>query len=290
MKGLVIGVDGSDSSTTALRWAVEEAALHDWQATALLAWGYLDQHHADPGARFDPDYGEQDAAAALDAYVEQALGSEGAAEVGRRAVCDVAAPALIDAADGASLLVLGARGLGGFKGLLLGSVSLHCLHHARSPIAIVRTPPAPRTSEADMEQIIVGIDGSQASREALRWAAQEARLRQASLQVVMAWHTPYVTGYPYVAGAFDPALFEREARKTLDELVDELDTVGIPEVERVLGMGDAAVLLLTASKDADLLVVGSRGLGGFAGLMLGSVGHHLAHHATCPLVIVPPSA
>lgn len=289
MNDLVIGVDGSDSSNTALSWAVEEANLHDWTVTAVLAWGFLDQHHTDPDGQFDPNYTERDAVAALDAHLVRAVGPDRAARIERMAVCDLAAPALIDAAANASLLVLGARGLGGFKGLLLGSVSQHCLHHSTRPIAIVRTP-TPQTSEVNMEQIIVGVDGSQPSREALRWAAREAQLRQASLQVLMTWHTPYVAGYPYVGPAFEPAVFEQDARKTLDELVDEVDTTGIPQVERILTMGDAAVTLLTASKDADLLVVGSRGLGGFTGLLLGSVSHHLAHHATCPLVILPPPA
>lgn len=138
-----------------------------------------------------------------------------------------------------------------------------------------------------MDQIIVGVDGSQPSREALTWAAQEARLRQASLQVIMTWQTSYLGGYPYVGPTFEPSVSEQHARKTLNELVDAVDTTGIPQVDRILTLGDAAFTLLTASKDADLLVVGSRGLGGFAGLLLGSVSHHLAHNVTCPLVIVP---
>ena len=164
----------------------------------------------DPDAPFDPNYTGRDALAALDTYIERAVGAERATRVHRAAACDLAAPALIDAAADASLLVLGARGLGGFNGLLLGSVSQHCLHHASSPIAIVRTTPAPRTSEVEMDQIIVGVDGSQPSREALRWAADEARLRQASLQVIMTWHAPFVGGHPYAGPAFEPSVFERD--------------------------------------------------------------------------------
>ena len=131
--------------------------------TAVLSWGFLDQHHAEPDVPFDPNFTERDAAAALDVYVERAVGVERAGRVHRLAACELPAPALIAAAADASLLVLGARGLGGLKGLLLGSVSQHCLHHASSPVAIVRTPPTPRTSEVEMEQIIVGVDGSQPS-------------------------------------------------------------------------------------------------------------------------------
>lgn len=140
-----------------------------------------------------------------------------------------------------------------------------------------------------MEQIIVGVDGSQPSREALHWAAREARLRRAALQVIMSWHLPYVAAYPYASPAFEPSVLEEEARQRLDEIVDGVDVSGIPQVDRILTMGEPAATLLTASKDADLVVVGSRGLGGFAELVLGSVSHHLAHHATCPLVIIPPA-
>lgn len=140
-----------------------------------------------------------------------------------------------------------------------------------------------------VERIIVGVDGSETSRRALRWAVEEARLRQASLEVVLAWHPPYVGGYPYTGTLIDPTVFEDAARQTLDEVVDGVDTSGLPQpVERVQCLGDAASAILETAKGADLVVLGSRGLGGFTGLLLGSVSHHVAHHATCPVVIVPP--
>lgn len=143
-----------------------------------------------------------------------------------------------------------------------------------------------------MKRIVVGIDGSETARRSLRWAAEEARLRQASLEVVHAWHMPYVGGYPYTTTApFDPTIFEDAARTTLDAAVDSLDTTGLAHhVERILVSGGAASAILEAAKGADLVVVGSRGLGGFTGLLLGSVSHQVAHHATCPVVIVPPEA
>ncbi|MEQ1785767.1 MAG: universal stress protein [Acidimicrobiales bacterium] len=288
MAGIVIGVDGSESAAEALRWASREAALHDWRVTAVLAWGYLSQYHAGPNDAFDPDYGAEQADAALATYIERALEPAQCAAVDRLPVCDLAARALLDAAADADLVVLGARGLGGFKGLLLGSVSQHCLHHATRPTAIVRETSHGRGDDA-MERIVVGIDGSETSRRALRWAVEEARLRHASVEVVHAWHLPYVGGYPYTAGAFDPAPFEQAARETLDAMVDETDADGLAApIERILHLGDAATGVLDAAQGADLVVVGSRGLGGFAGLLLGSVGHHVAHHAPCPVVIIPP--
>ena len=139
-----------------------------------------------------------------------------------------------------------------------------------------------------MERIVVGIDGSDTARHALRWAVEEARLRAASLEVIHAWHIPYVGGYPYM---LDPTTFEDDARATLDAAFDGIDTTGLAQpVDRILTSGGAASAILEAAKGADLVVMGSRGLGGFSGLLLGSVSHQVAHHATCPVVIVPPES
>jgi nucleotide-binding universal stress UspA family protein len=288
MAGIVIGVDGSDSAARALRWAAQEAELHGWELHALLAWGYLSQYHADRTASFDPDYDGAQALAALTTYVEEALGAERAATVHCSEVCELPAGALLDAGAEADLVVLGARGLGGFKGLLLGSVSQHCLQHATRPTAIVHELASPADPAAP-PRIVVGIDGSDTSRHALRWAVEEARIRPASVEVVHAWHLPYVGGYPYTAGSFDPAPFEDAARQTLDEVIAGVDTTGLPgPLEPILHLGDAAGGILETAEGADLVVVGSRGLGGFTGLLLGSVGHQVANHAPCPVVVIPP--
>ena len=139
-----------------------------------------------------------------------------------------------------------------------------------------------------MQRIVVGIDGSEGARRALRWALEEAVLRHAQVEVVHAWHLPYVSGDPFVATAFDPALYEDAARTLLDNAVDREDISGlVAPPERTLVCGSAAPALLDAGKAADLVVVGSRGLGGFTGLLLGSVSHQVAHHAECPVVVVP---
>ncbi|MEO7573024.1 MAG: universal stress protein [Acidimicrobiales bacterium] len=286
MTHIVVGVDGSETAGSALQWALREATLRQQSVVAVLAWGFLDQHHPIATEPFDPSYGEADAVAALDAFVVQAVGA--AAPVERRVVCELPAQALLEVSADAALLVVGARGLGGFRGLLLGSVSQQTLHHATCPIAIVRSDGAAR-SEGLMERIVVGIDGSQTARRALRWAIKEARVRGASLEVVHSWHVPYVGGYPYAGAAFDPAPFEAAARQTLDVAVDGEDTSGLAEpAQRLLVMGSAAQAILESAKGADLVVMGSRGLGGFKGLLLGSATHQVAQHATCPVVIVPP--
>jgi len=136
--------------------------------------------------------------------------------------------------------------------------------------------------------IVVGVDGSEDSKEALRWALAEARLRRASLRAVYAWELPAV----YVHGYAPPDLFDRDlmrdrAAQVLDAVVAEVAGEDPPvPVERVTSEGSAARVLVEAASEADLLVVGSRGHGDFAALLLGSVSHQCAHHAQCTVVIV----
>jgi nucleotide-binding universal stress UspA family protein len=143
-----------------------------------------------------------------------------------------------------------------------------------------------------MNGVVVGIDGSPGSATALRFALEEARLRGTTLQVVLAWQAPAMT-YADGAGASAnvgiadlSAELKSQAGKALDAALADLDVGDVPLEEHVLE-GHPAGVLLEAAAGADLLVVGSRGQGGFARLLLGSVGHEVAHHAPCPTVIVP---
>jgi nucleotide-binding universal stress UspA family protein len=146
--------------------------------------------------------------------------------------------------------------------------------------------------ENPLERIVVGIDGSETAQRALRWALDEGRRRQAAVEVVHAWHASYTAAYAYGYGMppIDPQIDENAARQTIDRAVDAEDCTGIPTVDRITRCEGAAQLILGISKGADLVVVGSRGRGGFAGLLLGSVSQQVAHHASCPVVIVPAAA
>ena len=138
-----------------------------------------------------------------------------------------------------------------------------------------------------MQRVVVGVDGSDSAQDALRWALDEARLRQANVEVVQAWHTPYASYSPMNPYPADSELFEGDARQALDAAIDGADTSGLPSpVARVLVFGGASGAILEAAKGADLVVVGSRGLGSFTGLLLGSVSQQVAHHASCPVVVV----
>lgn len=137
-----------------------------------------------------------------------------------------------------------------------------------------------------METIVVGVDGSDASVNALRWALREARLRTARVRVVLAWSYPQVSTYHEAKHVLDVP-FAEDAAAFLDQVVAETAAAaeGL-EIEKKVVEGQAAPALVEAARDASLLVVGSRGLGGFSGLLLGSVSQQCAHHATCTLVIV----
>lgn len=254
---------------------------------AVLAWGFLDQHHAVTSEQFDPSYTAEDAKEALRTYVEKALGAEQAASVERLVVADLPARALIDASDGAELLVLGARGLGGFRGLLLGSVSQRCLHQARCPVAVIRPHETEPPSNVP-PRVVVGVDGSTYSRHALAWAVDEARARKAVLEVVHAWQPPFVGGFPFTASTVDFSAFETTAHELLDTIVAEADTTGLVEpVQKTVVCTGPASALLEAAHRAHVLVVGARGIGGVQRFLLGSVSHQVALHATRPVVVVP---
>jgi nucleotide-binding universal stress UspA family protein len=297
---LVIGVDESRGAAAALHWAVREAERRGWATRAVLAWGPHSDRHTLPDEWFDPNDVEPDARAALDAAVVRAVGLDAAQTVERQVVCGRAAPALIAASDGAELLVVGARGLGGFRRLMLGSVSDQCLHHAACPVAIVHANPATDRALSRGERpdrIVVGIDGSEDGQRALRWALDDARARDAYVQAVYAWQPrPVDGGYLYpgvpvddIATPLPPETdrFEDAARHVLDAAVEGADISGLARpLQRRLVCGDAAAALLGAADDASLVVVGSRGMHGFRGLLLGSVSEQVAHHASCPVVVV----
>ncbi len=134
------------------------------------------------------------------------------------------------------------------------------------------------------EFIVVGVDGSEASKDALRWAARQARLTGAELRAVCAWQMP--TGYGWIPdiSEFD---FAAEARSGLDGTVaDALGADPGVKVTTDVRQGHPATVLIEASQGAALLVVGSRGHGAFAGMLLGSVSQHCAQHASCPVLIM----
>lgn len=278
MSVIVVGTDESLGSAAALRWAAAEGARRKATVRAVLAWTYLDQRRG-PGVEveFDPQYSEASAEEALDLIIADVLGPD--ASVERRVVNDHAGRALVEAASDADLLVVGARGLGGVRSVVLGSVSGYCAHHASCPVVVVRAEDV----QSGHDRIVVGVDGSEASATALAWAVEEAALRGSKLEVLHAWMIPALAG-PYVG---DVTPVATAAQALVEEMVAAAGVAAddTTVVARAV-MGAASGALIDASADADLVVVSSRGRGGFAGLLLGSVSHQVAAHAACPAVIV----
>lgn len=140
------------------------------------------------------------------------------------------------------------------------------------------------TSTDTKPRIVVGVDGSEPSKVALRWAAAFAAATGARIDAVVAWHLPSTFGYSYIPPAFD---MHDNYAKVLSEVVDDVFAGDRPSGMRLRVLeGTPAHVLIDASRDATLLVVGSRGHGGFAGLLLGSVSAKVAEHADCPVLII----
>jgi nucleotide-binding universal stress UspA family protein len=283
---IVVGVDESEGAAEALRWAVREADARDAVLTAALVWGWLDQHHLDPGEPFDPKYHEADALAQLEQMVAKALLTGVPPGIRLKAISDLAGPGLVRAAADADLLVVGARGLGGFKGLLVGSVSQHCLHHAPCPVAVVRDQDDP---PREIRRIVVGIDGSTTSLRALDWALDAARAHRSRVEVVHAWHPSYVNPMDaYLISSAD--VLEQSARTVLDEAIARADDRDLADpIEGLLVLGSAGRAIVDVADGADLIVVGSRQQSAAGCLFLGSTSLQVTHHADCPVVVVPPS-
>jgi len=283
---IVVGVDESEGAAEALRWAVREADARDAVLTAALVWGWLDQHHLDPGEPFDPKYHEADALAQLEQMVAKALLTGVPPGIRLKAISDLAGPGLVRAAADADLLVVGARGLGGFKGLLVGSVSQHCLHHAPCPVAVVRDQADP---PREIRRIVVGIDGSTTSLRALDWALDAARAHRSRVEVVHAWHPSYVNPMDaYLISSAD--VLEQSARTVLDEAIARADDRDLADpIEGLLVLGSAGRAIVDVADGADLIVVGSRQQSAAGCLFLGSTSLQVTHHADCPVVVVPPS-
>jgi nucleotide-binding universal stress UspA family protein len=277
---IVVGVDESDQALTALRWAVDHGALTNQPVTAVMAWGYRAHHHLHPGRPLDADYAASMATKALEQIVDNALGPDH----GVRCVAAYGRPAdrLLDAVAEPSLIVVGARGMGGFHGLLLGSVSRQLLHKASCPVAVSRDNP-----EHMRDRIVVGLDGSDASQRALEWAIDTARSRDLPVLAVHAWQLPH-HDLEFGLAYLDDDELAAGAMLLLDEQIERADTFGLAvPIERRVVSCDARQALLEAGASASMVVVGSRGHGRLGDIMLGSVSAQVSEHAGCSVVVVP---
>jgi nucleotide-binding universal stress UspA family protein len=283
---VVAGVDGSESALRAVRWAAEEAARRRLPVRLVAAYALpAGRLIGDPGLGVDPRAVLRDAALrqladAADAAAEAAPGTP----VEQEAVSGLAVPVLEAEADRAALVVLGDRGLGGFTGLLLGSVAVALAAHGACPVVVVR---GPERAQAGPEPVVVGVDGSPAGEAAVAFAFRAAALRGAPLVAVHTWWDLQLDAQ--VAALVDWTAAEAQEQELLAErLAGWAQEFPEVPVRRLVLRDQPARALVEESTRAQLVVVGSRGRGGVRGLLMGSVSQALLHHAECPVAVVRP--
>jgi len=187
----------------------------------------------------------------------------------------------------AELVVLGDRGLGGFAGLLIGSVAVALAAHAACPVVVVRGAEPDRTTSRP-EPVVVGVDGSPAGEAAVAFAFEAAALRGVPLVAVHTWRDLLVDAT--MAPLVDWDAVEADEREVLAErLAGWGEKYPDVEVRRLVTRDRPAHALVQESGRAQLVVVGSRGRGGIAGMLLGSVSQALLHHSACPVVVTRPA-
>ncbi|MFF1907551.1 universal stress protein [Kitasatospora sp. NPDC058218] len=281
---VLAGVDGSPASTTAARWAAEEALRRDAPLRLVHAWPWLtDGRSAFADADALPAAAQQVVFDAADAIRRRHPGLAVHADV----VLDAAVDGLVAAAADAGLLVLGSRGLGGFAGLLLGSVSMATAARSAVPAVVVR-PGGDRDATVVPPEVVVGVDPRAVNEAVLAFAFHAAGLRGARLRAVHGWDLPpafatvgFLPSQPEVA-----ELQELETEALSLALAGWRERYPGTELVEQVGLG-AARTLVAASRTADLVVVGRRHRPHDLGRRLGRVAHAVLHHADAPVAVVP---
>lgn len=284
---IVAAVDGSPSSLHAALWAAAEAAQRHQPIRLVHA---VDTNSLAYGAWLAPGQAYFDL---LRSDGERILADVETAILGRYPDLDVTvalhmsgpASALIAESDGAVLLVIGARGTGGFTELLAGSSVVAVAEHARCPVAVIRGHHAAEAPPT-VGPVVVGVDGSPLSDAAVATAFDEASWRRADLVAVHAWTEPFSYSRAVNTGREEAAAGEYEV--LAERLAGWQEKYPDVTVRRVVDRNTPVRSLLENAVAAQLLVVGSRGHGGFAGMLLGSTSQALIHHATCPMLVVRP--
>ncbi|MDJ1132068.1 universal stress protein [Streptomyces iconiensis] len=284
---VVVGVDGSASSLYAVDVAAREAAVRGASLRIVHAfvWPLMSVPLA-PSVVGSPEGGLRNLAnQTVEEAVSRARTAEAGVEVTGEVVSGEPLSVLSTESREAGLVVVGTRGMGGFTGLLVGSVAVHLAAHAECPVLVTRGKPDP------MGPVVLGVDGSEVGEAAVAWAFAEASLRGAELVALHTWNNwtgPVAVG----TGVQVPMVYDIDMLKDEEERILSATLAGWREEYPDVAVTPRLVqeysrqALLEASEEAQLLVVGARGRGGFTGLLLGSVSQALLHHAHCPVAVV----
>lgn len=278
---IVVGVDGSDHARAAVRWAAHEASRRGLPVHVVHAFA-PDYPTVTFGHGLNTGQLREEATAVLESAEEQIHSIDRTIRVTGSSTRGYASGALVRASRDATMVVLGARGLGILGAVALGSVSLQVATHAHCPVIIVRHDEGPR----DLPKVVAGFDGSQRSMEAVEFAYAQSEARGAELVVVHAWW-PAEVEHAQESAELAWSDYAQQQEALVSEAVAGLaERHPDVQVTRRILEGNPADALVAESQDADLVVVGNRGAGGFAGLKLGSVTHAVLRGAACPIVVV----
>ncbi|MFF5175710.1 universal stress protein [Micromonospora sp. NPDC000089] len=281
---VVVGVDGSEPALRAVRTAAAEAAARHRALRVVHAFIWPLLHTpVDPLAGEPPGGGLR---AQAEKLVREAVTEAERATPGLRVSGEIidgeASAVLLGEAPTATMIVLGDRGLGGFTALVVGSVAVQVATHADCPVLVARGADHPGGP------VVVGVDGSAASRAAVEFAVEHADVHGVALRAVHAYTHPTSAG----PGDMQPLVHEESQLRGEEDRVLVESLAGLTErhpdvsIARELARERPVGALTAASRSARLVVVGGRGHGELTGLLLGSVSHGVLHHAQCPVAVV----
>ncbi|PBC48722.1 universal stress protein [Rhodococcus sp. ACS1] len=293
IKPIVVGVDGSESASAAVAWAARAAAalslpLHIVTVVHIPAFYYTEPYLAES---FKEELEDTAKARLGSARVHAKQTVDEPLDITTEQFEAKVSQTLIELSANAHMVVLGSRGHGEFTGLLIGSTTSAVAAHGHCPLVVVRG----RTMDGQPPTegpIVVGVDGSESSRAALEVAFEQAAARGASLVAVNVWSD--VSVQPSLGASPDDPLWS--SIQTGEEVVLSERLAGYQErypdvtVERVVARDRPVRVLSEFAEKAQLIVVGSRGRGGFKGMLLGSTSNALLHTADCPVMIVRPDS
>jgi nucleotide-binding universal stress UspA family protein len=278
---VLVAIDDEDPDEMLLGWAAAQAEA---RASRLVACHVCEWLPGQQSPRPTQDVGDTDRGLAPERVVATAVNAvrAGHPDLPVTGAIGTGNPTrgLLAAAEEAAMVVLGARGSGGFPALLVGSVSGQVAEHAACPVAVVRPVPVGATD------VVVGVDGSPEAARALELGVAEARRTGGTLIALHAYRLPPVAAAYAPNPGFEPVTHRATAERALADALGDVEE-GNPDVkiERRVEHGPAAKVLLDAAGNAAVLVVGARGLGGFTGLIAGSVSQQVLRHAHCPVLV-----
>jgi nucleotide-binding universal stress UspA family protein len=293
-RAILVGVDGSKAALAAVRWAAHDAALRNVPLTLVHVVNApvpgLSQVPTPAGLRQWQEKRAREFITSAIKVAESSTGERGPVQIDSKVLYSATVPTLVGLSKKAEMIVVGYRGHGGtVVRNFLGSVSSGLVYHAHCPVAVIHDE-EPLVANVARAPVLVGIDGSPASEAATAIAFDEASRRGVGLLALHAWTDLRVSDFKEMFPNFDWEAGLSDEEETLAERLagwrERYPEVGI---RRKIEVGEPARWLIEASERAQLIVVGSHGRGGFAGMLLGSVGAAVVNRARIPVIVARQS-